>query len=471
MSELHKDLTLFNELVEVLLQDEKAHPVATRIAADELYSALDLSLTEKAMVDDDFKNVLKEVILSTPKTASNLFFNQLFGGRQSKAVLGDLLAVMLNNSMYTYKVAGPQVGIEQEIIRRSCDLAGYGAQSNGTFPTGGSMSNYMALMMARDRKDPGFRDFGKTKNMVIYTSKESHYSNAKNASFAGIGRQNVRYILADDHGRMIPQKLEEQIQIDIAAGDVPAYVNCTAGTTVLGAFDPIEPLADICEKHDLWLHVDGAYSGGVLFSEKYKHLLKGIERADSFSYNAHKMLGTPLTCSIILVKDKKYLHESFSNDADYLYQTDGDDFNLGKTSFQCGRRNDALKFWALWKSLGTKGLESIVDQQFYLADVAREYVRGNSDYELYSFDESISICFNYKGIDPKVLCTALYENEITVVGFGSFDGTEFVRLVTINANNEKEDLLNFFKVLEDFVAKNPHLTDVLESVEAIELNP
>ena len=153
MSDINSDLALFNELVETLLSEEEKNPVADRIEADKLYDAVDLSLSKAAMIDEDFKSVLKEVLVSTPKTATNLFFNQLFGGRQGKAVLGDLLAVMLNNSMYTYKVAGPQVGIEQEIIRQSCDLIGYGGQSNGTFPTGGSMSNYMALVMARDAKD------------------------------------------------------------------------------------------------------------------------------------------------------------------------------------------------------------------------------------------------------------------------------------------------------------------------------
>ena len=154
MSDINSDLALFNELVETLLSEEEKNPVADRIEADKLYDAVDLSLSKAAMIDEDFKSVLKEVLVSTPKTATNLFFNQLFGGRQGKAVLGDLLAVMLNNSMYTYKVAGPQVGIEQEIIRQSCDLVGYGPQSNGTFPTGGSMSNYMALIMGRDAKDP-----------------------------------------------------------------------------------------------------------------------------------------------------------------------------------------------------------------------------------------------------------------------------------------------------------------------------
>jgi glutamate/tyrosine decarboxylase-like PLP-dependent enzyme len=465
MSDLSNDLNLFNELVEVLLAEEEQHPVAERIEAEELYNTLDLSLNDNAMLDDEFKSVLKEVIISTPKTATNLFFNQLFGGRQGKAVVGDLLAVMLNNSMYTYKVAGPQVGIEKEIIHRSCEMIGYGSMSNGTFPTGGSMSNYMALVMARDVKDPTAGDIGMSKRMVMYSSEESHYSNAKNASFAGVGRDNVRYVEADSEGKMIPEKLEEQILIDLNAGYCPFFVVATAGTTVLGSFDPIESLADICDKYQLWLHVDGAYSGGVFFSEKYKYLLKGVERSNSFSYNAHKMLGTPMTCSILLVNDKKHLDDSFHSEADYLYQTDSDEFNLGKTSFQCGRRNDALKFWTLWKSVGTKGLEKIVDQQFYLADVAREYVQSHPDYDFYSFDDSISICFNYKNIDPKELCTALYENKITVVGFGSFNENVFVRLVTINATNNKEDLLNFFKVMEEFVEKNPGLKKNLTLAE------
>ena len=460
MSTIHNDLVLFNELVEVLINEEDKNPVAKRIDSKKLYESIDLSLNEGAMIDTNFKSLLKEVLISTPKTATNLFFNQLFGGRQSKAILGDLLAVMLNNSMYTYKVAGPQVGIEQEIIRQSCNLIGYGSNSNGTFPTGGSMSNYMALVMGRDAKDSTCRLNGMSKPLIIYTSKESHYSNAKNASFAGIGRNNIRYIKADSKGRMLPNKLEEQILKDIKNGGIPTYVNATAGTTVLGAFDPIDKIADITEKYNIWLHVDGAYCGSVIFSEKYKHLVKGVARSNSFSYNAHKMLGTPLTCSIILVNDKKHLHNSFSNDADYLYQTDGDDFNLGKTSFQCGRRNDALKFWTLWKSLGTNGLKQIVEQQFDLADVALAYIRSNPEYTLYSFDDSISVCFNYKNVDPMALCTALYEHQITVVGFGSFEEDTFIRLVTINANNDKQDILNFFKVLEDFVEKTPSLLKI-----------
>jgi sulfinoalanine decarboxylase/sulfinoalanine decarboxylase/aspartate 1-decarboxylase len=169
------------------------------------------------------------------------------------------------------------------------------------------------------------------------------------------------------------------------------------------------------------------------------------------------MLGTPLSCSLIVVKNKVHLYDSFSNDASYLYQTDHDDYNLGKMSLQCGRRNDALKFWVLWKSLGTEGLEALVDKQFELADVGRAYVRNHPDYTDYSIDDTVAVCFNYKNIPAEDLCTALYEHSELLVGYGSFNDDIFIRLVTINTNNEADDILNFFKTLERFVDEHPKL--------------
>jgi len=451
---MHKDLKLFNELVDILLEEEQIQPVAIPISTEELYQTLDLALNEHPILDEDFKETLQAIIKSTPKTASTSFFNQLFGGRLSKATLGDLLAVMLNNSMYTYKVAGPQVGIEKAVLHKICEMIGYGKESAGTFASGGSMSNYMAMLMARDLYDPLSRTKGVTKTMIVYTSEVSHYSIQKNASLIGVGRDQVRFIKTNDFGEMLAEDLDYQINQDLQKGYHPFFVNATAGTTVLGAFDDVESISKISKKYNLWLHLDGAYCGGVIFSERYKHLVNGIELTDSFSINAHKMLGAPLTCSIIVVKDKKYLYQSFSNDAEYLYQTANDDYNLGKTSFQCGRRNDALKIWTLWKSVGSIGLEQIVDHQFYLANVAREYIIQHPDYTLYSFDDSISVCFNYKGISAKTLCTELYLNSELLVGFGTFRDEEFIRLVTINTLLKKEDILNFFKTIEAFVAHN-----------------
>jgi len=451
---MREELLLFNSIVDELLKQEKENPVSPLIKTEELYDKIDLSLVEYPSVNQEFTKALKKLILTTPKTATNRFFNQLYGGRNSKAVLGDLLAVMLNTSMYTYKISGPQIGIEKEIIKQICNLIGYSNNSGGTFPVGGSMGNFMALIMARDKKDLEIRNKGISKIMTAYTSEESHYSNAKNASFSGIGRENLRYIPANNKGEMIPDKLEEKIKEDILNGYTPFYVNATAGTTVLGAFDPIEPLSKICKKYNIWLHIDGAYCGAVIFSPRYRNLLKGLQNSDSFSFNAHKMMGTPLTCSLLMVNDKKYLLNSFNNDADYLYQSNSDDYNLGKFSFQCGRRNDALKFWTLWKAVGTNGLAKIVDHLFETANIAKEYVRKNPDYRLYNYDNSLSVCFNYKEFDAKDLCTKLHHANELLVGYGSFKGEEFVRLVIVNSENKEDDILNFFTIIENFVEEN-----------------
>lgn len=447
---MKEDLQLFLEITQQLIQAEKDQPVVPPIPTEQLFKRLDLELPEQATSPENFQNALQSLVLNTPRTASREFFNQLFGGRQGKAMLGDLLAVMLNNSMYTYKVAGPMVGVEKIILHKVAEMIGYPPTADGTFAAGGSMTNFMAMLMARDRRQPESRFRGVQGALTLYTSADSHYSIPKNAAFMGVGRDQIRYIETDHYGRMIPEQLTKAIEKDLAAGLSPFFVNATAGTTVMGAFDPVEPLADICAEHALWLHVDGAYCGGVIFSEEYQRLVQGLERTDSFSFNAHKMLGTPLSCSIIVVKDKKHLYDSFSNEAEYLYQTDGDDFNLGKTSLQCGRRNDALKLWTLWKAIGSQGLATMVNHQFFLAQTARDYILNHPDYTLYSHEDSISVCFNYKDIPAEELCQGLYEKAQLMVGYGTFKEDTFVRLVTINAGNLESDIHHFFHQLEQY---------------------
>lgn len=454
---MEQTLEIFDRLVRELLADEAHNPVSEHVPSATVYDRLDLKLQNDGISASELEASLKDLIFTSPRTATNGFFNQLFGGRQDKAILGDLLSVVLNNSMATYKAAGPQIAVEKTILRQVCDIIGWGENSDGTLAPGGSMTNFMGMLMARDAFNQKIRFEGVQQKMTVYTSIESHYSTPKNAAFSGIGRDNVRMIATDNQGRMDNAVLRETIQDDIAKGLHPVLINCTAGTTVLGAFDDLVEASAIAKAFNIWLHVDGAYGGSVLFSDQYRHLVDGVENVDSFTINAHKMLGTPLSCSLIVVKDKKNLHNSFSNDASYLYQTDHDGFNPGKTSIQCGRRNDALKLWVMWKSVGTNGLADIVNKQFELADTGRDYVRDHPDYTDYSVDDTVAVCFNYKGIPATELCTALYEHSELLVGYGSFREDTFVRLVTINATNENEDILQFFETLETFVAEHKAL--------------
>ena len=453
LNNIKDDLQLFDELVTLFLEDENQNPVAEYINPKDVNKVLDITLQESAISKVEYKKILKKLLLKSTKSSSKLFFNQLFGGRHSKAVLGDLLAVILNNSMATYKIAGPQISIEKEILSKIYSLIGYNNKAGGTFPTGGSMSNFMSLVMARDKVNTISNKFNK-KRLIAYSSENSHYSISKNASFSGIGKENVRYIKSDQYGRICKDDFENQINNDISNGFLPFYLNATAGTTVLCAFDNIEELVPICRKHEIWMHLDGAFGGAVIFSEKYKYLVKGINFTDSFCFNAHKTLGAPISTSLLVVKDKNDLYNSFNNSASYLYQTHDSDFNLGQTSFECGRRNNALKLWTMWKAIGSKGIAKIINHEFKLANFARNYVISNSNYKIYSFENSLSICFNYKNFDPEDLCTQLYENNLLMVGFGHFHANKFIRLVTVNSENSTNNLSNFFQILEEYCERN-----------------
>ena len=462
-----EDLELFNEIIKEFLNEEKTTPASKFISPENIMKEIDIKLDKHPLDNEKYKKLLKQLINSTPKSSSKHFFNQLYGGRHSKAVLGDLLAVILNTSMATFKIAGPQVIVEKTILETISNLVGYSNESGGTFPTGGSMSNFMSVVMARDKMDLSINKRGMSKTLIAYTSDCSHYSIAKNASFAGIGRENVRYILSNNRGQIDIVSLEQEIKKDIDRGLTPFYLNATAGTTVLGAFDPVKKLVNICKRYKIWLHLDGAFGGSVIFSKNLKNLVEGIENVDSFCFNAHKTLGAPLSTSVLLVKKKKYLYKSFDNDAQYLYQTHDKDYNLGSSSFECGRRNNALKLWSMWKAIGTEGMSNIIERQFKLADFARKYVKNNKNYRLFSFENSLSICFNYQDIDPQDLCSKLYKNNVLLVGYGQFKNQKFIRLVIVNIQNNEEEILNFFKNVEDFVKRNKNLKRIKSCKEIL----
>ena len=167
--------------------------------------------------------------------------------------------------MATYKIAGPQVAIEKELLSQIYKIIGYGKNAGGTIPTGGSMCNFMSLVLARDKalKDSS-QDISK---LVVYTSENSHYSISKNVSLSGIKKENIRYLKSDNFGKIKVIDFKNQVYKDIQKGMTPFYLNATAGTTVLCAFDDILELAPICKKNNIWLHLDGAFGGTVIFQK------------------------------------------------------------------------------------------------------------------------------------------------------------------------------------------------------------
>ncbi|MCB9907705.1 MAG: cysteine synthase [Planctomycetes bacterium] len=447
--QLAQVMDLFTTLLDERRSQERLEPIAPAVPPEVLLDELSLELPVQGLSLDGVAARLRAVIEATPSTAPGRFYNQLFGGRETFAVLGDVLASALNNSMYTFKVAGPQVLLENELIERMGKLMGY-QDHEGTFTPGGSLSNLCAMVVARDHAFPEFREQGMNGSKLrVYMSTHAHYSVPKAAAILGIGRANIVRIPVDKRGRMLAPALARAIDEDVEAGYLPLMVNATAGTTVLGAFDPIEQLADICESRNLWLHLDGAFGATLVFDERFQAEFAGSERVDSITWDAHKLMGVPLSCSVLLLRERGRLQASFDEVAGYLFQTEDDHWNPGTRSIQCGRRNDALKLWTNWLHHGTAGYRARTERMRDLALLAADCVREAPELTLVKEPESLTVCFTAEGAPAESLCEALQDAGLAMVGHATVEGESVVRLALVDPGTQKEQVRCFFEDVRD----------------------
>eukprot|EP01025_Chloroclados_australasicus_P039219 TRINITY_DN4049_c0_g1_i6.p1 TRINITY_DN4049_c0_g1~~TRINITY_DN4049_c0_g1_i6.p1 ORF type:complete len:495 (+),score=24.23 TRINITY_DN4049_c0_g1_i6:29-1486(+) len=268
------------------------------------------------------KDVLLSGIQQSLKFCVNtrhpLFFNQLYACSDVVSTVGDWLATVVNTNVHTFEVAPVFTVVEVEVLSKIARVIGgeYAQVHDGLFAPGGSIANLYGMHIARNRVDPDFKTRGASggPNVVALTSAHSHYSYKKSAILTGVGLDNLIAVKCDERGAMIPEELDAAIEKSKANGQTPFFVGATAGTTVLGACDPFIEIADVCKKHGLWLHVDGCWGGSAIISPKYKHLVDGMNRADSISWNFHKWLGQPTQCSAFVSKHANILKQTiYSN--------------------------------------------------------------------------------------------------------------------------------------------------------------
>ena len=475
------------DLARWLVERDRLSPVTPPPSPEQLRAELDLSLPAEPRQEGEWFDALREVVERTPSTSSHRFYNQLFAGRIPAATVAEALTALLNSSMYTYKAAGVHTLIERRVIARLCELVGY-RSGGGTFAPGGSMANLVALIVARNEAFPRVRDEGgaAAAGAVVYVSDQGHYSIRKNAGMLGIGRANVRAVRSDHEGRMIPSALSEAIAADREAGRTPLCVVATAGTTVMGAFDPIDEIATLCERERIWLHVDAAFGGSFLLHPELRQRLRGVERSNSVAWCAHKMMGVPMPCSAILVRyaerssscsgaspggeDPNLLRRHFNEAADYLFQQDEADLNLGHESLQCGRRNDAFKLWAAWQALGDRGWRERLERQRHLALTAVARIEREPALELLHRPESLCVCFTVSGVASDELCAELSRRGLESVGYGLVRGAKAVRLVTSNPEVTEGEIERFFDdllaVADDLRRRGGAAAATTESVAA-----
>ncbi|XP_063929442.1 acidic amino acid decarboxylase GADL1 isoform X2 [Zophobas morio] len=397
-------LDFLDRIVSLIKQENVLTPQETKVVEyvdpEQLKNKIDFSLTEPCANLDELEALCKKVVRYSIKTNSVKFHNQLYGGTDFFGLGATWLSEALNTNQHTFEVAPVFSLIEMKIIEEVKKLIGY-ADGDGIFSPGGSISNMYGMILARYRRFPETKTKGLhgLPVLVAFTSEAGHYSLQKSAQWLGIGTDNLIKIGTDDLGRMIPEELEKEILSSKERGCVPFFVNATAGTTVLGAIDPLDKIANICDKYDLWLHVDACYGGTLLLSKNYQQRLGASHRSDSFAWNPHKMLGAPLQCSIFITRHNNILHECNSASARYLFQQDkfyDVSYDTGDKSIQCGRKVDSFKLWIMWKARGLSGFQKLVDNALDCANYFKSRIEATEGFRLVQREfEATAVCFWY----------------------------------------------------------------------------
>ncbi|WKW10921.1 pyridoxal-dependent decarboxylase [Pseudogemmatithrix spongiicola] len=363
------------------------------------------------------------------------------------AVWTDVVISAINQSQAVWEMSPVTTVIEERVIGWMCQLAGYGPGAAGTFTSGGTEATFTALLAARAAKYPdAWRTgwFGKQPPVLVH-GEHAHYAVQRAAGAMGLGTDNCVAIGSTPEFKMDPALLAETLErLHRAGRDVLAVV-ATAGCTAVGAFDDLEAIADLCDKYGHWLHVDGAHGASALLSEKHKWRVKGIHRARSLAWDPHKMMLMPLSAGMVLVRDGKDLERAFAQSAPYLFHGADSEVelspDLGKRSFQCSRRADALKVWVSLQRFGVRGIGALYAQ---LCDLSSRVAAEALESRLASVihvPESNIICWRPATVDTSAipdLVAALNEREIgwatsTVVG-----GTRTLRMTVMNPRTTPE---------------------------------
>jgi glutamate/tyrosine decarboxylase-like PLP-dependent enzyme len=426
-------------------------PVIQYADASTLQEKLSLKLSESACSEQELLAEIEKYFAYSQRTLHPLYNNQLNAGANFEALLAEIVTFLTNTTMSTFEASPAATLIEAKLIQELNQKIGF-SQVDGLMVTGGSNANLLAIHVARNSRFPEVKERGHYgRGLCVFVSREAHYSHKKAMLLLGMGLENLICVDTDNEGRMDSADLEKKILQVIAEDKVPLMLCSTAGTTVLGAFDPIAKNNKICKKYGLWHHVDGAWGGAALFSKKHSPLLAGLNNVDSFALDAHKLLGTGLITSLFLTNKKDaLLNANSAGGTHYLFHDyENADFDSGRKSLQCGRKADALKLWLTWKSLGHQGMEDYVDRQFAKQEAFTQMIKDHPRLKLVHTPEYLNVCFQVLPPDSSQdinqynldLRFRIVKSGKMMVNYSSFaDGTIFFRQVFANQHTTLDHL-------------------------------
>jgi aromatic-L-amino-acid decarboxylase len=381
------------------------YPVKSQVQPKEIYNQIDSNIPKRGEdIDSIFDDFRKVIIPGITHWQNPNFFAYFQANNSPPSILAEMLTATLGVQGMKWDTSPASTELEERMMEWLRDALGIPKKWVGVIQDSASIATLASILTAREQKSnyqiniAGFEGFA---NYRIYCSEETHSSIEKGAKIAGIGKNNVIKIPTDDKLAMNPDLLLDSINEDIANGYQPLCIVAAIGTTGTMAVDPLNKIVEISEKLNIWLHVDAAYAGSALLLPEYQELISGIEKADSFVFNAHKWLFTNFDCSVYFVKDKNALVNTFEILPEYLKsKTDGIVSNHSDWGVPLGRRFRSLKLWFVMRYYGLEGLQNKLRFHIELAKWLENEIVKSSEFELVVPRSMNLVCFHFNPQKP-----------------------------------------------------------------------
>ena len=443
-------------------------PVLSLIEPGSLAESLPPAAPESG---EDFDEVLKDVdrlILPAVTHWNHPNFHGLFStSTSSVGVFGEMFAAAFDMKAMLWRTSPASTELEDVVLDWLRQMMSLPENFEGIIYDTASVSTMHAIAAARERANLDIREKGMSGRddlplLRVYCSEHVHSSIDKSCITLGLGTRSLRKIECNERFEMIPEALAEAIEQDIEAGHVPICVVPTIGTTSTSSVDPVDAVADICEKFGLWLHVDAAYAGSAAIVPEMQHFFKGWERADSIVMNPHKWLFTPFDLSVLYCRDLGTMKHAFSLVPEYLKTSDESTVKNGMDyGIQLGRRFRALKLWFVIRYFGREGLIARIREHCRLAQLFASWVEDSENFELMAPVPFALVCFRARPDEvPEEQLDALNEkimNDINASGEAYLSHTKLngkivLRLSVGSIRVEEKHMRKIWRILQELNA-------------------
>jgi len=443
-------------------ENVEKYPVLSQVRPGEIKSQLpDAPPAESETMEQIMVDVNSIIMPGITHWQSPSFFAYFPSNSSGPSVLGDLLSSGLGVQGMIWATSPACTELETRVLDWLAEMLQLPEKFRSTSIGGAviqdtaSSAALSAVLAARERKT-NFQtnDSGSMGNLVAYVSSHTHSSVEKAIKIAGIGKNNLRLIGVDENLALRPDLLETEIKNDLQNGLIPFFVCATVGTTSTNAMDPLPEIGLICQKYQLWMHIDAAMSGTAAICPEYRYLLNGVELADSFSFNPHKWMFTNFDCNCFFVAERSALIKTLSILPEYLKNQateSGAVFDYRDWHIQLGRRFRSLKLWFVIRHYGVNGLRYHISEHVRIAQQFAEWVRISEEFELIAPAPLNLVCFAHKDGDDfnKKLLETINNQGKMYFTHTVINGRYVLRMCIGQTNTESSHVIQAWKIIQE----------------------